>query len=89
VLFRRLLITALLLEMGLLLVLVPWSAFWDRNYFADLVPVLRDVIANNYVRGAVMGLGLINVWAALSELADIFNGRTRDFNGHTRDDASL
>ena len=88
-LFRRLLITALLLEMGLLLVLVPWSAFWDRNYFADLVPVLRDVIANNYVRGAVMGLGLINVWAALSELADIFNGRTRDFNGHTRDGASL
>ena len=72
------LITALLLEMGLLLVLVPWSAFWDRNYFADVVPFLRDVLSNNYVRGAVMGLGLINVWAALSELADIFHGRTRD-----------
>ena len=67
--------------MGLLLVLVPWSAFWDRNYFADLAPVLRGVIANNYVRGAVMGLGLINVWAALSELADIFHGRTRDDAG--------
>jgi hypothetical protein len=67
-----------LLETGLLLVLVPWSAFWERNYFAELVPVLKDVIENNYVRGAVMGLGLINVWAALSELADIFHGRTRD-----------
>jgi hypothetical protein len=64
--------------MGLLLVLVPWSAFWDRNYFADVVPFLRDVLSNNYVRGAVMGLGLINVWAALSELSDIFHGRTRD-----------
>jgi hypothetical protein len=73
-----LLITALLLETGLLLVLVPWSAFWDRNYFAELLPVLKGVITNNYVRGAVMGLGLINVWAALSELADIFHGRTRD-----------
>jgi hypothetical protein len=78
---RRLLITALLLEMGLLLVLVPWSAFWDRNYFAELLPVLKDIITNNYVRGAVMGLGLINVWAALSELADIFHGRTRDDAG--------
>ena len=67
--------------MGLLLVLVPWSTFWDRNYFAELVPVLKDVIENNYVRGAVMGLGLINVWAALSELADIFHGRTRDDPG--------
>lgn len=64
--------------MGLLLVLVPWSAFWDRNYFAELLPALRSIITNNYVRGAVMGLGLINVWAALSELADIFHGRARD-----------
>ncbi len=74
-------ITALLLEMGLLLVLVPWSAFWDRNYFADVVPMLRGVIGNNYVRGAVMGLGLVNVWAALTELADIFQGRKRDDAG--------
>jgi hypothetical protein len=64
--------------MGLLLVLVPWSAFWDRNYFAELLPALKTIITNNYVRGAVMGLGLVNVWAALSELADIFYGRTRD-----------
>jgi hypothetical protein len=70
-----------LLETGLLLVLVPWSAFWDRNYFAELLPAVKDVITNNYVRGAVMGLGLINVWAALSELADIYHGRTRDNAG--------
>ncbi|MGH9383954.1 MAG: hypothetical protein ACRD2N_06685 [Vicinamibacterales bacterium] len=74
-------ITALLLEMGLLLVLIPWSAFWDRNYFADALPALKTIITNNYVRGAVMGLGLVNVWAALSELADIFYGRTRDDAG--------
>lgn len=67
--------------MGLLLVLVPWSAFWDRNYFVEWLPALRAIISNNYVRGAVMGLGLVNVWAALSELADIFHGRTRDDAG--------
>ena len=34
-LFRRLLFVALLLETGLLLVLIPWSAFWERNYFVE------------------------------------------------------
>jgi hypothetical protein len=62
----------LLLEAGLLLILIPWSAFWDRNYFADLVPGLRDFLHNNFVRGAVSGLGAVNLFAALSELAEIF-----------------
>ena len=29
-------------------------------------------MTSNYTRGAVSGLGLINVWAALAELADLF-----------------
>ena len=63
---------ALLLEAGLLLLVIPWSAFWDRNYFAEAVPLLRDLLTNNFVRGAISGLGAINLFAALSELADIF-----------------
>ena len=63
---------ALLLEAGLLLVLIPWSAFWDRNYFAEALPGLRQLITNNFVRGAVSGLGVVNLLAALSELAEMF-----------------
>jgi hypothetical protein len=62
----------LLLEAGLLLILIPWSAFWDRNYFAEMVPGLRDFMTNNFVRGAVSGLGAVNLFAALSELTEIF-----------------
>jgi hypothetical protein len=70
---------ALLLEAGLLLILIPWSAFWDRNYFAEVVPGLRDFMTNNFVRGAVSGLGAVNLFAALSELAEIFSRpRSRD-----------
>jgi hypothetical protein len=69
---------ALLLEAGLLLILIPWSTFWDRNYFAEAVPLLRDTLTNNYVRGAVSGLGLVNVLAALGELADLFLARRRN-----------
>jgi hypothetical protein len=63
---------ALLFEAGLLLVLIPWSAFWDRNYFAEAIPGLRDLLTNNFVRGAVSGLGALNIFAGLAELADIF-----------------
>ena len=67
---------ALLLETGLLLVLIPWSAFWDHNYLARVVPGLGALIINNYVRGAVSGLGLVNMWSALAELADLVTSRT-------------
>ena len=65
----------MLLEAGLLLILIPWYAFWDRNYFAEAIPAVQAVLTNNFVRGAVSGLGLVNVLAALGELADIFGSR--------------
>ena len=34
---KRLLLVAYFIEVGLLLVLVPWSPFWERNYFLDRV----------------------------------------------------
>jgi hypothetical protein len=67
---------ALLLESGLLLVLIPWSAFWDRNYFVGWSPALGALLTSNYFRGAITGLGLVNVWAALAELGDLFGSRT-------------
>lgn len=69
---------ALLLESGLLLILIPWSAFWDRNYFVELVPAIGAVLRSNYLRGAVTGLGLLNVWSALAELSDLFVVRAPD-----------
>jgi hypothetical protein len=70
------LIVALLIEAGLLLILIPWSAFWDRNYFVESLPALGALLTNNFVRGAVSGLGVVNLLAALGELADMFGGRS-------------
>jgi hypothetical protein len=53
-------------------VLIPWSAFWDRNYFVEWSTLLRAVLTSNYTRGAITGLGLLNVWSALGELSDLF-----------------
>jgi len=66
---RRLLFAAYFLEVGLLLVILPWTTFWDRNYLFDLVPVVRDLLHSSYARGAVSGLGLLNIGLGLSEVS--------------------
>jgi hypothetical protein len=48
---------------------VPWSVFWERNYFSQLSPSLYAALTNNYVRGAITGLGAVNVFAALADLS--------------------
>lgn len=72
---RRLLYIAFFLEVGLLLVVLPWSGFWERNYFAMTWPALRELLTNNFVRGAVTGLGLVNLYAGFADLAIVFAGR--------------
>ena len=74
----RLLLIAFFLEVGFVLAVVPWSAYWDRNYFAELIPPLHDLITNNYVRGAVTGIGIVNVLAGIYELFGALLSRSGD-----------
>ena len=71
----RLILIVFYIEVGLVLTVTPWSIYWARNYFADLVPLLHDIITNNFVRGAISGLGLVNLVAALSELRALLAAR--------------
>ena len=73
---RRLLIIAVLIEAGLLLIVIPWSAYWERNYFAQLSPAVNVLVTNNYVRGAITGLGAVNLFAALAELSALVRRRS-------------
>ena len=71
----RLLLVALFLEVGFVLIVVPWSAFWDHNYFAESLPFVDAIISNNYVRGAVSGLGVINIAAGVVDLFSLLVSR--------------
>jgi hypothetical protein len=70
-----LLLVALFLEVGFVLIVAPWSSFWDRNYFAESLPLLDAIVSNNYVRGAVSGLGVINIAAGIVELFSLLVSR--------------
>ena len=55
-------------EIGLFLMLVPWSALWEHNALLGFSSTLRGLLLNNFVRGAVSGLGAIDVLLGVSEL---------------------
>jgi hypothetical protein len=76
-LVRRLIYIAFFIEVGLLLIVLPWSRFWERNYFAIGAPGVYAFITNNFVRGGVSGLGLVNLIAGLAEFARLVGARQR------------
>ena len=55
------------LEIGLYLLIVPWTESWDGNYFSGL-PHVKTYWDNLYVRGAVSGLGAVNLFISLTEI---------------------
>jgi hypothetical protein len=55
-------------EMGVFLFVFPWISLWSRNYFVGHYPLFAAVVHNYFLRGAVSGLGLADVWLALFEV---------------------
>ena len=74
-------------EIGLFLVLFPWSPAWDRNFFLDLIPFLKGFFLSPFLRGAVSGLGLVNVFLGLGE-AWHFRERIRAMETHEASQAA-
>ena len=66
---------AFFLEVGLLLVVLPWSAFWERNYFASMWPGLGPLLKNNFIRGGVSGVGVVNLIAGFADLVPVIRIR--------------
>lgn len=68
------------LLIGLLLVFAPWTSLplvgnlWDTNYFLQPHPALRGVLLNTFARGAVTGLGLVNILLALHDARQLLAG---------------
>jgi hypothetical protein len=55
-------------EVGLFLLIFPWMQRWDANLIAGLAPWMRDIWDSPYFRGALSGLGLLNIFISLGEV---------------------
>ena len=65
-------IIALFFEVGTVLLVVPWVPYWEQNYFIYARPYVQPIMTSNFVRGAISGLGLVNLFAGVAELASLF-----------------
>jgi hypothetical protein len=55
-------------EMGVLLFLLPWFSLWSKNFFVNHYPIVSAIAMNYFVRGAISGIGLADVWLSFYEL---------------------
>jgi hypothetical protein len=61
----RAMLVVLCFEMGALLLYLPWTSFWEQNYFLSHFPVLIPVLLHPSFRGAVSGLGVVDIILAI------------------------
>jgi hypothetical protein len=73
----RLLFAAYFLETGFVLIVAPWTDFWDRTRFFDAGPAFETAVQSPYARGAVSGIGVVTMVAGLGELATAISIRGR------------
>ena len=64
----RYLFVVYFVEVGFVLIVVPWTTFWDQNIFVESFPVAETMLTTHVVRGVVSGVGVINIGAALADL---------------------
>jgi len=50
------------------LLVAPWTSLWERNFFAALLPWLRDWMSLTVVRAGVALVGLVTVVAGAADL---------------------
>ncbi len=55
-------------EVGLFLMIYPWTNKWSENLFGSFAPGWFWLWQNAYVRGGVSGLGLLNLYICFSEI---------------------
>jgi len=67
------------LELGVFLFVLPWASFWSQNYFTGHFSIISSVSNNYFLRGAVSGLGLADIWLAVLEIWQLLHSpRTSD-----------
>lgn len=65
-------------EIGILLMIIPWKPYWDDNFFLYFITGklhaawMATFLKHKLVRGAVTGLGVLNI---LAGFYDIFKFR--------------
>ena len=56
------------LELGLFLLVFPWLSSWNMSWIPVHSPEFTSLWMSRYFRGALSGLGILNLYIAFTEL---------------------
>ncbi|HET7293534.1 MAG TPA: hypothetical protein VFM88_14005 [Vicinamibacteria bacterium] len=62
------------LLVGIVLLVAPWTVLWEGNVLLQPSSWLRGVLLSPFARGAVSGLGLVNIVLAIDEARQLLAG---------------
>lgn len=61
----RALLVVVAFEMGAMLLYLPWTLYWEQNFFLSHYPLLRRIVLDPSFRGAVSGVGVLDILLAI------------------------
>jgi len=59
-------------EIGIFLVVFPWMDNWSLNYLPGAFPRLDEFWEEPALKGAISGLGVVNIYVAILQLMRLF-----------------
>jgi len=70
----RVLLAIFCAEVGGFLLILPWHQTWSQNFLSGTDAHWYAVWTSPYFRGAVSGLGLVNLYISLLEISQLVRG---------------
>jgi hypothetical protein len=67
------------LEVGLVLLWLPWKGIWENNLVLYLFPQIGPVVTSPFFKGAILGLGIDNILIGIYEVIR-FKSSTKQFS---------
>ncbi len=55
-------------EVGVFFLIFPWLPYWQSNFLGGFTERWSGIWNNPYFRGAVSGLGLVNIYISMLEM---------------------
>jgi hypothetical protein len=66
------------IELGMLLTVLPWTRIWTGNSLLAAHPAWQALARDNFARGVITGIGVVDVWIGIWEAVHYRDPGKRD-----------
>jgi hypothetical protein len=67
------------LDIGFILLCLPWQGYWENNYLLYLYPQIRPLVTNHFFKGFVLGLGIVNILIGIRDVMHITSVKQKNW----------